>query len=47
MTTRTILVTGSASGIGASIADRLRSSGHHVIGADLHHAEIEADLGSP
>jgi NAD(P)-dependent dehydrogenase (short-subunit alcohol dehydrogenase family) len=46
MAKRTILVTGSASGIGAGTAARLRTAGHRVIGADLRDAEIEADLGT-
>lgn len=40
------LVTGSASGIGQSIADTLRAEGHQVIGADLRDAEIIADLAT-
>lgn len=44
---RTILVTGSASGIGKATVARLRSRGDHVIGADLRNAEIEADLSTP
>ena len=47
MAKRTILVTGSASGIGAGTAARLRTAGHRVIGADLRDAEIKADLGTP
>lgn len=47
MSARTILVTGAASGIGAATAARLRATGHHVIGADLRRAEIEADLSTP
>jgi NAD(P)-dependent dehydrogenase (short-subunit alcohol dehydrogenase family) len=43
---RTILVTGSASGIGAALVARLRRQGDHVIGADLHDAEIEVDLAT-
>jgi NAD(P)-dependent dehydrogenase (short-subunit alcohol dehydrogenase family) len=41
---RTCVVTGSASGIGAAIASLLRRQGCHVIGSDLHDAEIVADL---
>ena len=44
---RTVLVTGSASGIGQAIKVRLEAEGHRVIGADLHLAEIEADLSTP
>jgi NAD(P)-dependent dehydrogenase (short-subunit alcohol dehydrogenase family) len=41
-----ILVTGSASGIGAATRDRLQRQGHRVIGVDLRNADIEADLSS-
>lgn len=43
-----IVVTGSQSGMGAAIAERLRSSGHTVIGVDLpgKGAEVEGDLSS-
>ena len=44
---RTVLVTGSASGIGAATARQLRHADHRVIGADVHNAEIVVDLGSP
>lgn len=44
---RTYLVTGSASGIGASAVEILRSRGETVIGLDLHDAEITADLSTP
>ena len=40
----TIAITGSASGIGASTRSLLESNSVKVIGIDLHHAEIEADL---
>jgi len=43
---RTYVVTGSASGIGAATARRLRDDGHHVIGVDVHDAEITADLAT-
>ena len=43
----TYAVSGSASGIGAACADRLRRQGHRVLGIDLHDAEIVADLGTP
>lgn len=42
----TYLVTGSASGIGQSVAETLRAEGHRVIGADLRDAEIIADLAT-
>jgi NAD(P)-dependent dehydrogenase (short-subunit alcohol dehydrogenase family) len=41
---RTYVVTGSASGIGAATKKLLQSSGHHVIGVDLHDADINVDL---
>lgn len=41
---RTILVTGSASGIGLATRQRLERMGDRVIGVDLRDAEIEADL---
>jgi NAD(P)-dependent dehydrogenase (short-subunit alcohol dehydrogenase family) len=43
----TICITGSASGMGAATAARLRDQGHTVIGVDMRDAEIEADLGTP
>ncbi len=43
---RTILVTGSASGIGAATYALLRGQGHRVIGVDLRDAEIEVDLSN-
>ncbi len=43
---RTIAVTGSASGIGAACARRLRDRGHTVIGVDLGGAEVTADLAT-
>jgi len=44
---RTAVITGSASGMGAATAARLRSDGWRVIGIDLDGAEISADLGTP
>lgn len=40
----TTVITGSASGIGAATRRRLEASGHHVIGVDLHNADIDVDL---
>lgn len=45
--TRTYVVTGSASGIGATTAQLLRDRGARVIGIDLKDADVEADLSSP
>ena len=42
----TYVVTGSASGIGAAIRDRLVADGHRVIGVDRVDAEIVADLST-
>lgn len=44
---RTYVVTGSASGIGASTARILRERGERVIGVDLKDAEVEGDLSTP
>lgn len=44
---RTIVVTGSASGIGLATLRLLEQRGDRVIGVDLHDAEIEADLSTP
>lgn len=43
---RTVLITGSASGIGQSTRQRLESEGCRVIGVDLREAEIVADLAT-
>jgi len=43
----TICITGSASGMGAATADRLRAKGHTVIGVDVRDADVVADLGTP
>lgn len=42
----TACVTGSASGIGAATREMLEGAGHDVVGVDLHHAEVEADLST-
>jgi len=42
-----VVVTGSASGIGAAVRARLEKNGDRVIGIDLRNAEIEADLSTP
>ncbi len=44
---RTIAVTGSASGIGAAVRERLSADGVKVLGVDIHDADIEADLSTP
>ena len=44
---RITVVTGSASGIGAATARRLRTQGERVIGCDLRDADIIADLATP
>lgn len=43
---RQVAVTGSASGLGAAIRQRLEDRGVEVIGVDLHGAEVVADLSS-
>ena len=44
---RTYVVSGSASGIGAAVTARLRADGHTVIGVDLRDAEVIGDLSTP
>jgi NAD(P)-dependent dehydrogenase (short-subunit alcohol dehydrogenase family) len=44
---RTVVVTGSASGMGAATRARLEADGQRVIGVDLRDAEVVADLGTP
>lgn len=46
MTRRTV-ITGSASGIGRALRQRLLSLGEEVIGVDLHDADVCADLSTP
>ncbi len=43
---RTVVITGSASGLGAAIRRRLESDGCEVVGVDLERQEIEADLST-
>lgn len=43
----TYAVTGSASGMGAATAERLRAEGHTVIGVDIVDADVVADLATP
>ena len=43
---RTIVITGSKSGIGEATASRLEAAGHRVIGVDLRDADINVDLGT-
>lgn len=43
---RGIAVTGSASGLGAAVAERLAADGARVIGVDRHGADVVADLGT-
>ena len=44
---RIVVVTGSASGMGAATRTRLEADGQRVIGVDLRDAEVIADLGTP
>lgn len=46
MSERTIAVTGSASGIGAALTNLLQKQGDRVIGVDLRHADVVADLST-
>ena len=43
---RTIVVTGSASGMGAATRTRVEAAGDRVIGVDVRDAEVVADLGT-
>lgn len=45
--TKTMAITGSASGIGAATRSILESQDHKIIGIDLRDAEIIADLSTP
>jgi NAD(P)-dependent dehydrogenase (short-subunit alcohol dehydrogenase family) len=44
---RTVVVTGTASGIGAAIRAALEAEGARVVGVDLRDAEVLADLATP
>lgn len=44
---RTVAVTGAASGIGLATAERLRRGGHRVVGVDLRDTDVVADLSTP
>ena len=46
MTQRTVVVSGSASGMGAATKARLEADGQRVIGIDLRNADVVADLGT-
>jgi NAD(P)-dependent dehydrogenase (short-subunit alcohol dehydrogenase family) len=46
MSTRTYIVTGAASGIGAATARLLRERGDRVIACDLHDADVIGDLAT-
>src|SRR5262245_34722766 len=43
---RTVALSGSASGIGRALRERLEREGQRVIGVDVRDAEITADLAS-
>lgn len=43
----TVAISGSASGMGAATAARLRGGGHRVIGVDLRNTDVVADLATP
>lgn len=43
---RSYVITGSASGIGAATARMLGEAGHRVIGIDIHDADVVADLST-
>lgn len=44
---RTYAVTGSASGMGAAVVERLRTAGHSVVTVDIQQADVVADLSTP
>lgn len=44
---RTYVVTGAASGIGATTAEMIASRGDRVIGVDLNESDVVADLSTP
>jgi NAD(P)-dependent dehydrogenase (short-subunit alcohol dehydrogenase family) len=43
---RTYVITGAASGIGAATSTILKDAGHTVIGVDLENSDVTADLGT-
>lgn len=43
---RTVVITGSRSGIGRATAELLASGGYHVVGVDLRDADVVADLST-
>nr|NLD39841.1 SDR family oxidoreductase [Actinomycetales bacterium] len=45
--TRTYVVTGAGSGIGAATARLLREAGHTVVGVDLRNSDVTGDLSTP
>lgn len=45
--TKTAIITGGASGLGAATADRLRSAGVRVITIDLHGGDVSVDVADP
>ena len=44
--TRTYVITGAASGIGAATYRILNEAGNKVIGVDIHDSEVNADLST-
>ena len=44
--TRTYVITGAASGIGAATSKILKTAGHTVIGVDLENSDVNADLST-